>query len=575
MGSTSASSIYQPLSEDRTIRLLHLLPGQRDDHLVGSLEQTYLNSNTKYEALSYEWGPPQRTHQISLTNGASIRITQSLFNALKDLRPFGRRPAPRLIWADGVCINQDDVEERQRQVSIMGSIYRTAARVVVYIGPESEDSSMAIDFALELLRFAKESPYKSDARLHLPDQVQNLGLPSTLHPCWQALKFLLLRGWASRCWCAHEFLMNPNTVIMCGRKTVQYAKFLPDIVHSATYRELPIFTVPSNEEDANSLRECHNKMGRLRQRVAIQNGKLTLDVLLREGHPFLASDPRDKVYSMLSFAQDRACYDIHVDYTCTVASLFITVAGQIIQVSNSLELLSSNLPNKAIELPSWVPDWSTWKYGSHGNAFEGDYMACGDTTTNAIVDDSSNSLIAAGCIADEITWVDDVSIGSAFNLLRTNGRRDWLLKMEKEVTRLQQYHPSMDDDVLWRTLVGNFTDTETPAPSSYKSNYLSQLNFTEGSPIWMQQLGQKFCDAARRKSRYRRLCKTAKGYLGAVVETARPGDYICMLEGSRSLHVIRPAGLDYAFIGPAYVHGLMYGELLKLPSYSRSTITLV
>jgi len=50
-----------------------------------------------------------------------------------------------VVWADGICINQDDLKERQQQVSMMGDIYRKAARVITYIGPEKDDSSSAID----------------------------------------------------------------------------------------------------------------------------------------------------------------------------------------------------------------------------------------------------------------------------------------------------------------------------------------------------------------------------------------------------------------------------------------------
>ncbi|KAH9224925.1 heterokaryon incompatibility, partial [Leptodontidium sp. 2 PMI_412] len=102
-----------------------------------------------YEALSYEWGDPQKECIILLTNESHISITRSLYNALRDLRD---QKLPRLLWADGICIHQDDIEERQKQVSIMGVIYSKAYRVLTCTGPERDSSTIAIDFAYELLR---------------------------------------------------------------------------------------------------------------------------------------------------------------------------------------------------------------------------------------------------------------------------------------------------------------------------------------------------------------------------------------------------------------------------------------
>lgn len=41
------------------------------------------------------------------------------------------------FWVDALCINQDDLEERSGQVLRMTSIYRSAFRVVAWIGSET------------------------------------------------------------------------------------------------------------------------------------------------------------------------------------------------------------------------------------------------------------------------------------------------------------------------------------------------------------------------------------------------------------------------------------------------------
>lgn len=38
------------------------------------------------------------------------------------------------IWADAVCINQNDLDERSSQVGIMGDIYTTAKTCQIWLG---------------------------------------------------------------------------------------------------------------------------------------------------------------------------------------------------------------------------------------------------------------------------------------------------------------------------------------------------------------------------------------------------------------------------------------------------------
>jgi hypothetical protein len=54
----------------------------------------------------------------------------------------------RLIWADGLCIQQSDTAERNQQVDRMGDIYERATRVVVWLG----NGDPKIDFGFSVLQ---------------------------------------------------------------------------------------------------------------------------------------------------------------------------------------------------------------------------------------------------------------------------------------------------------------------------------------------------------------------------------------------------------------------------------------
>ena len=42
------------------------------------------------------------------------------------------------MWADAVCINQNDLDERSSQVSIMSKIYKDAKKCQIWLGTIEE-----------------------------------------------------------------------------------------------------------------------------------------------------------------------------------------------------------------------------------------------------------------------------------------------------------------------------------------------------------------------------------------------------------------------------------------------------
>ena len=112
------------------IRLLKIKRGfLRADYVDCELVNFDINSTPSYGALSYLWGPPPDNIKF-LCNGHVFHGRPSLERALKRLRA-GFRPGQReeYIWADAICINQDDLVEKDAQIRLMGRIYSGAATV--------------------------------------------------------------------------------------------------------------------------------------------------------------------------------------------------------------------------------------------------------------------------------------------------------------------------------------------------------------------------------------------------------------------------------------------------------------
>ena len=81
-------------------------------------------------------------------NSRTIAATTNLYDALSHLR---LPSASRLIWADAICINQSDLEERSMQVQLMREIYSRASRVVVWLGPDGGEGTATAISALSAI----------------------------------------------------------------------------------------------------------------------------------------------------------------------------------------------------------------------------------------------------------------------------------------------------------------------------------------------------------------------------------------------------------------------------------------
>jgi hypothetical protein len=133
---------YGRLPAHLSIRLLRLSPGESSSPLACVLFDVTLDTYSDYECVSYAWEDPDLSDFIAAGDGY-IDITKSSRRALQQLR---LPDLPRDLWIDAVCINQRDIEERNRQVQLMQQIYKNARRVVIYLGEATPESDRAMNF---------------------------------------------------------------------------------------------------------------------------------------------------------------------------------------------------------------------------------------------------------------------------------------------------------------------------------------------------------------------------------------------------------------------------------------------
>jgi hypothetical protein len=75
-----------------------------------------------------------------------------------------RKKEDILVWVDALCIDQQNKDERATQVRLMGQIYSGAVTVAIWIGPEYEDSALAMQLLEKVARNTIDPQYIRSTR---------------------------------------------------------------------------------------------------------------------------------------------------------------------------------------------------------------------------------------------------------------------------------------------------------------------------------------------------------------------------------------------------------------------------
>ena len=254
-------------SESLEIRLLSLEPGAGPDCLRYDMRHAALRAGSVYSAVSYSWGAPvpfTALREIYI-HGECVKIRPTLYSFLETMAAHG----PRLgLWIDAICINQDDIAERNQQISIMGTIYKAAREVSVWLGIGDDDTNYAIDHIED-----------SSPQTHFDEQMFAV--------CVQ--KLFLCTYWTRR-WVIQELALAKELNIVCGRRRTRWRNLL---------KKTGDAVLGTGNLAALSL-------ARFKQVSSLDSraGQLTLLELMEEFRDARCIDPRDKVFALRGIAED-------------------------------------------------------------------------------------------------------------------------------------------------------------------------------------------------------------------------------------------------------------------------------
>ncbi|KAI1103444.1 HET-domain-containing protein [Jackrogersella minutella] len=579
-------------------RMLTLLPSSTDQPLECILEHGDINESPPYEAISYVWGNIQDKSEI-ICNGKALAITAALDAVLRHFRFPSEK---RTLWVDAVCINQDDDEERGRQVSRMKDIYSKASRVLIWLGEEGDDSEIGIATAWDLAYACHQYTSNGgslDTITFDDKRVQKLFgkfRDRSQFPRLSAFAKIVKRLWFTRVWVVQELALATKATVFCGDSSIGW----PDLMAAITAQDYLNLWLADHERNAYVF-----ILERARQEWNAGVRRSLLSILFR--YRILDStDPRDKIFGLnaLTKSETSRVRALQPNYNVDTTELYISVAKEILKYSTDLNLfsvprrLSGNGPRN---LPSWVPDWTNTRLtaplglANYSDINEIAFSASGSSTPQIEYGGVSlASLGVHGRCVDRIAAVGTVLRLEYLPRTDYHGVRlpkcafvldDWarvagLGKMESYVTgepmrdafvqtlATESTNESIETlrqqlDILERnaTIVKwlGFLPRHLPDWLADKAVYLAH------AVLFYRRNDQMTLDFRINLSSLadRRVFGTDKGYIGLGSALVEAGDEIAVVKGAKVPLVLRANESQWTLQGDCFVKGIMKGEAYR------------
>jgi hypothetical protein len=601
---SSIAFTYLRLSEGETTRILILEPGEFDDDLKGHLKHVRSLQDHDYEALSYVWGETSVTHTVS-SSDMKIQITANLDAALRRLRLPGQ---PRLLWVDAICINQDDIIERSRQVRIMREIYANAKQVVVWLGEAKDNDALAFK---SLLRLRVRLSIQEDSWFLIRlgwyrdknDKVFSGGAHRSMLSDieYDHLINLLCREWFRRTWVIQEVASARSAIIVCGEESMRWETFA-DI-----YMRLGDQFLPVSQFGGEFAQHSLENIAAIETARRSHSGPLSMSLF----HILVATsfskckDQRDKIFAVVGLAKDwletRVLipdYDTREEKALEVFKEFAIADSNQNGDLRALSCASRPSVSGNPPLPSWVPDWRNIE-NAHPFVRYSDrtkFAASGGMKAVAWHSNNQRILHVTGKLVDSIALLgSEPKFTKAIAVFQINHKKieelqhswKWLQECRELASDENGILTAERYEELWRTMTCGLTGDAFPAPKRYSVYFVKYMNF-------MASASQRFNDyliesettvngvrgldeviphfethaiieaSLHRWSSRRRFCTTTNGRLACVPKNSHERDVICILFGGEVPYVLRPIRAGYySVIGECYVDNIMHGESLS------------
>ncbi|WAO87562.1 HET domain-containing protein [Fusarium falciforme] len=389
---TAVPNLYHPLDADKQeLRLLELCPSDDSDSpiQVKIFPCRLEDVRGQFIPFSYVWGDPTVTETI-IINGVPRKVTKNLAFFLRQIRTILPQilasiswESPTLFWADAICINQDDTEERNRQVQLMGSIYGSAPAALAWLG-QAENSHLTAKLvdAFEIWLDACEEGHRDatesqdydpnfDGWMERHPDLWSFSAVSgggrKRNPYWEAINTLLHSPYWSRIWIFQEITLPDDTLFVYGSALIRLYSLRALVWWMVGFASKPTYNVSfldqENYQDLLiAVRQVISAVGSsIKSPLATKHRLATPQrptlALVPELAILRASDPRDKIFGLLGVMDTHLVADYNkpaIQIYCEFVSAWMR---EIQDLNFLLDAYRMPSPVGQTGLPSWAPDW--------------------------------------------------------------------------------------------------------------------------------------------------------------------------------------------------------------------------
>ncbi|OIW29050.1 HET-domain-containing protein [Coniochaeta ligniaria NRRL 30616] len=441
---------YKPLDALKSeIRLLRFITDV-NGNIAATLRTVALSpsSSSSFTALSYVCGDPTVTETV-LLEGEPLEITVNLANALRHVTKHweaqfpGRDGASFELWADAICINQSDVQERNHQIEFMAKIYQSAELVLSFLGVDDRLTNLALDTYELIANEASQLSVDELLGMHwieknasLCDDTWARDDPEVYfhNERWHTMdKFLELEYW-SRVWIFQETALARNLVICTETRATHWSSLerawtslqllkegirvkqisCPDFLLGTSIWNL----LCSDFANWTTLQKIH--AGRARAVQIAGDDVVASDGLLMSlmGRGLRATDKKDHIYGLMSlsrvpvtpdYSKSKSVGDVYRDYVSALLDAYPACATELgLPPLFFLFYAGQGLYDHADGFPSWAPNYPEESSKSIAGAMpegaDADHDVFEPDTPMALV--SGSDLVVTGLTVESITRVE-------------------------------------------------------------------------------------------------------------------------------------------------------------------------
>lgn len=615
-------SLYATTLKAQEIRVVLLAPGQWDDEISCHLVNSSLESPLEYEALSYVWAQ-EPGHRYIRLNDSMHQITTNLFLALRRLR---KASEARCIWIDALCINQENDEEKNHQVALMGSIYELCTRALLWLGDyESPAGSPRQTLTIEQAEtqsweeISKEQSGMQDKGFAAMTTIHELSVNK--HPLATSMfeegvksderndphhlrSFSSLFGlpWWTRIWTFQEAILPPMAIVLYGSFAVKWEVL--EMANNCFFQHVRTccYEFFNMAGKGNFSFEFNDTMSRFRDRVGSlalwRTGRKSNTDKIQLLHRMLwdhrsrqASEPRDLFYGLLGLTGGMVP-DLMVDYRLPCEAVFKIATLLSIQQTGKLYILQRS-KNSHVRKPSWIYDFDTvfssdvWGLERASMFREAIFFTAAGTSKSVAFwnDFEQDHLELKGIFCSEVVLVGDSLSSDGYT---SRGLSSILIKWESLAKGFYS-NPKTDTPYgrdwmseYLRTIVSDFVP-DREAQFGARRVCAADLPIIRGvvdKAIRMEQppsaiFDRILYDGIISSLTNRTFFITADGYVG--LGSPELGDEIWVLSGGDTPFILRPSVSDsgcHQLIGSCYVQGLMDGEAMVDVEAKQRTVSL-